>query len=109
MKTMNTCPCCSTQLLRHARHSGVYWFCPYCWQEMPDLEAMISRRNQRVKQLERLIDSNPPTTRKSALVGEYSTKYANTRKIEERTFTKSEENLNPGIRLLSDLPASVSS
>lgn len=107
MKTMNTCPCCSTQLLRHARHGGVYWFCPYCWQEMPDLEAMISRRNQRVKQLQRLIDSNPPTTRKSALVSEYSTKYANTKKIEERTFTKSEDNLNPRLRHLSDFPAPV--
>ncbi len=33
---MNTCPCCSETLLRHARHNGVYWFCPHCWQEMPD-------------------------------------------------------------------------
>jgi len=38
---MNNCPCCSGQLLRHARHSGVYWFCPHCYQEMPNLSAMI--------------------------------------------------------------------
>ncbi|HAJ64904.1 MAG TPA: hypothetical protein DCP31_41395 [Cyanobacteria bacterium UBA8543] len=35
---MNTCPCCSAQLLRHARHNSIYWFCPRCRQEMPVLE-----------------------------------------------------------------------
>lgn len=38
---MNTCPCCSEVLLRHARHSGVYWFCTHCWQEMPDLSLEL--------------------------------------------------------------------
>ena len=38
---MNSCPCCSSQLLRHARHNRVYWFCSHCWQEMPDLSEMI--------------------------------------------------------------------
>ncbi len=33
---MNTCPCCSERLLRHARHNRVYWFCPHCRQEMPN-------------------------------------------------------------------------
>jgi hypothetical protein len=36
---MKPCPCCSTGLLRHARHSGIYWFCPNCRQEMPELSA----------------------------------------------------------------------
>jgi hypothetical protein len=53
---INNCPCCSGQLLRHARHSGVYWFCSHCWQEMPDFSSMIAGRHHRVQQLERLID-----------------------------------------------------
>ncbi|WP_250125459.1 hypothetical protein [Chroococcidiopsis sp. CCMEE 29] len=31
----NSCPCCGSPLLRHARQSGVYWFCTSCWQEVP--------------------------------------------------------------------------
>ncbi|MGG6266579.1 hypothetical protein ACQ4M3_24730 [Leptolyngbya sp. AN03gr2] len=38
---MSTCLCCSTKLLRHIRYSGVYWFCPSCRQEMPNLEALV--------------------------------------------------------------------
>jgi hypothetical protein len=38
---MSKCPCCSSQLLRHARHSGIYWFCSYCWQEMPNFSTQI--------------------------------------------------------------------
>lgn len=52
---MNTCPCCSTQLLRHARHNTVYWFCSHCWQEMPDLSETILSR-QRGKRIESLIE-----------------------------------------------------
>jgi hypothetical protein len=36
---MKPCPCCSTGLLRHARHSGIYWFCPTCRQEMPEFSS----------------------------------------------------------------------
>ncbi len=52
---MNTCPCCSTPLLRHARHNGVYLFCTHCWQEMPDLGSIVQDRHQRVQRLERLV------------------------------------------------------
>ncbi len=62
---MNNCPCCSSALLRHARHSGVYWFCPHCWQEMPDLAAMVVQPRQRVQQLERLIDLSTISSRPS--------------------------------------------
>ncbi|MGE5658121.1 MAG: hypothetical protein ACM37W_16080 [Actinomycetota bacterium] len=51
---MNTCPCCSTQLLRHARQNRVYWFCSHCWQEMPDLAEMVIGRNKRAQKLEGL-------------------------------------------------------
>lgn len=33
----NSCPCCGSALLRHARRKGVYWFCPSCHQEMMPL------------------------------------------------------------------------
>ncbi len=31
----NSCPCCGSSLLRHARQGGVYWFCTSCWLEVP--------------------------------------------------------------------------
>lgn len=34
---VNTCPCCGSALLRHARRQGVYWFCTSCHQEMMPL------------------------------------------------------------------------
>lgn len=55
---MSTCPCCSNRLLRHARHTGVYWFCSHCWQEMPDLpDALVGveKRRTQVARLERLL------------------------------------------------------
>jgi ribosomal protein L37AE/L43A len=30
----NSCPCCGSDLLRHARRQGIYWFCSSCHQEM---------------------------------------------------------------------------
>jgi hypothetical protein len=36
---IQSCPCCSYRLLMHVRHSGVYWFCRHCWQEMPIIGA----------------------------------------------------------------------
>lgn len=39
---MNVCPCCSEPMLRHIHRQGVYWFCPHCRQEMPDLNAAIA-------------------------------------------------------------------
>jgi predicted amidophosphoribosyltransferase len=63
---MNPCPCCSGQLLRHARHSGVYWFCSHCWQEMPDFSSIVTNR-PRVQQLERLIDIYTTTSKQKDL------------------------------------------
>jgi hypothetical protein len=39
---MNSCPCCSNQLLRHIRHHKIYWFCTSCWQEMPNLDLLLT-------------------------------------------------------------------
>lgn len=60
---MNTCPCCSAQLLRHARQNSVYWFCPDCWQEMPDLSEMVLARNKRMKKLDSLANLSTWMTR----------------------------------------------
>ncbi len=38
---MNNCPCCSSILLRHIRHSQIYWYCPHCKQEMPNFGNWI--------------------------------------------------------------------
>ena len=42
---MHSCPCCSTTLLRHARYNKIYWYCPHCREEMPDIESMILNRS----------------------------------------------------------------
>lgn len=47
----NNCPCCSTQMFRHARSQKVYWFCPSCYQEMPNLTEIIVGRQQERNQL----------------------------------------------------------
>ncbi|MEG4504504.1 hypothetical protein QUA81_10135 [Microcoleus sp. F6_B4] len=52
---MNSCPCCSSQLLRHARHNRVYWFCSHCWQEMPDLSEMILGHSARTHKRDSLV------------------------------------------------------
>lgn len=44
--SIKSCPCCSNQLLRQVRHRGLYWFCPNCWQEMPDLPALLANTNR---------------------------------------------------------------
>ncbi|HEY9772046.1 MAG TPA: hypothetical protein V6C71_26675 [Coleofasciculaceae cyanobacterium] len=37
---MNICICCHDHLLRHINHHRVYWFCPSCHQEMPNIEEL---------------------------------------------------------------------
>lgn len=46
---MHTCLCCSTKLLRHASSNRIYWYCPHCREEMPDLESMVLSRSQEAK------------------------------------------------------------
>ncbi|KAF3884058.1 MULTISPECIES: hypothetical protein [Nostocales] len=42
---MNSCPCCTDQLLRHVRSQGIYWFCPTCRQEMPSFTREAKKIN----------------------------------------------------------------
>ena len=42
---MNVCICCNSKLLRHLNRYKIYWFCPYCHQEMPDLLRFKSLRS----------------------------------------------------------------
>ncbi|WP_228061053.1 MULTISPECIES: hypothetical protein [unclassified Coleofasciculus] len=37
---MNTCLCCSGNLLRHICHNRVYWYCSHCRQAMPAVERI---------------------------------------------------------------------
>jgi len=41
----HTCLCCSHTLLRHIRSHQVYWFCPHCYQAMPESIEPYSRLN----------------------------------------------------------------
>ncbi|MBD2545399.1 MULTISPECIES: hypothetical protein [Planktothricoides] len=70
---MNTCPCCSTPLLRHARHNGVYLFCTHCWQEMPDLDSIVQDRHQRVQRLERLVSISSVSVLNKSVVNKKDT------------------------------------
>ena len=50
---MNSCPCCSHQLLRHIRQRNVYWFCSHCRQEMPNFEYSSNKARALSPQLAR--------------------------------------------------------
>ncbi len=38
---MPDCPCCCNKLMRHACNNRIYWFCRFCWQEMPDFSTQV--------------------------------------------------------------------
>lgn len=38
---MNSCICCHGRLLRHLKHSRTYWFCPNCYQKMPNIDELV--------------------------------------------------------------------
>ncbi|MBD2181119.1 MULTISPECIES: hypothetical protein [Oscillatoriophycideae] len=59
---MTKCLCCSNQLLRHIRHSRVYWFCSHCWQEMPDLTEVVASTQPYRPTIKQLIDRSALTT-----------------------------------------------
>uniref|UniRef100_A0A7C3PFT0 Uncharacterized protein n=1 Tax=Oscillatoriales cyanobacterium SpSt-418 TaxID=2282169 RepID=A0A7C3PFT0_9CYAN len=58
---MNDCPCCKGNLLRHIRNSGVYWFCPTCRQEMPNLVTEIHRQQNQLHH-SRKMSLDPPNS-----------------------------------------------
>ena len=46
---MNECICCRDRLIKHLSHRRTYWFCPTCYQEMPNIdEVKIHLRNRRI-------------------------------------------------------------
>ena len=47
------CPCCSSSLLRHWKYQKMYWFCSYCRQEMPNVEAI--KRKSYYRQQEQIL------------------------------------------------------
>jgi hypothetical protein len=63
---MNECPCCSQSLLRCISKNKVYWFCPDCRQEMPNLEAVIKnqRKKENIAKLNRMYGSEELSLKK---------------------------------------------
>ena len=58
---MNECICCHNRLIRHIAHRRMYWFCPSCYQEMPNLNEIkvyslnnFSRRRENMEKNYRL-------------------------------------------------------
>ena len=39
---MSRCPCCDDTLLQEFRHQEFVLFCRSCWQEMSDLESLVT-------------------------------------------------------------------
>ena len=62
---MNSCPCCSHQLLRHIRQRNVYWFCSHCRQEMPNFEYS----SQKVRALSSQVVRKPTRASMAILQG----------------------------------------
>lgn len=44
---MNNCPCCSSIMFRQIRNEKIYWFCPSCYQEMPNLVDILRQEKQK--------------------------------------------------------------
>jgi ribosomal protein L37AE/L43A len=42
---MNHCPICSNNVLRHVRKNRLYWYCSYCYQEVPDFSQGSANKN----------------------------------------------------------------
>jgi len=42
LNVMNDCICCQDSLLRHIRYGSIYWFCPTCRQDMPNINIRPS-------------------------------------------------------------------
>jgi len=36
---MSNCPICSGLILRHIAENKVYWYCPSCYQKVPNLSS----------------------------------------------------------------------
>jgi hypothetical protein len=47
---MNKCPCCDQSMLLFAGKNRLYWYCPSCRQEMPDLVNVMMAARQKVGQ-----------------------------------------------------------
>ncbi|MEM1252557.1 MAG: hypothetical protein AAGI69_08990 [Cyanobacteria bacterium P01_H01_bin.21] len=42
---MSYCICCNSSLLRHIRHGEVYWYCPDCRQDMPEVDSCTTSQS----------------------------------------------------------------
>ena len=46
---MNECICCRDFLIRHLNRRRMYWFCPTCRQEMPNLNSQKIQYSNNIK------------------------------------------------------------
>ncbi|MEA5464779.1 hypothetical protein [Leptothoe sp. PORK10 BA2] len=56
---MNNCLCCNNSLLRHIRHSNIYWYCSTCRQDMPQTTATAVTRSFAMVQRQLTRSENP--------------------------------------------------
>lgn len=60
---MNICICCHTKLLYHLNQSKAYWFCPNCYQEMPDVLTVIKKT--KIRQKHNILEKHTTTNKLS--------------------------------------------
>ncbi|MDY6782340.1 MAG: hypothetical protein SW833_07280 [Cyanobacteriota bacterium] len=66
---MNKCPCCDQSMLIFAGKNRLYWYCPSCRQEMPDLVNVMMAARQKVPQLPPVFELNESSEREKEVVG----------------------------------------
>lgn len=45
---MSNCPICSARILRHVSGQRIYWYCPQCHQEVPDLSEFSTLKTSKL-------------------------------------------------------------
>jgi hypothetical protein len=48
---MNKCLCCNDRLIKHLDRIKMYWFCPSCHQEMPNLDLIKIHFSKKITKL----------------------------------------------------------
>ena len=46
---MNQCLCCRDRLIKHLNQTRMYWFCPSCYQEMPNVDVTRTKYPPKVR------------------------------------------------------------
>jgi hypothetical protein len=106
---MTICPVCSRSLLRHIAHQEIAWFCSYCRQEMPDLNAVHFLKNKKYlsNEIENKLRNNQSKNSNISLLQTPTTLILGDRlSTIDRTISESQKRLNI-VNLLIDRTQSV--